>query len=209
MNNINRFNQESKFAYKQVIQLNDNEVPAVVNMETGEVSTLTPNRYNQNRQKKLKIGEEYFLKNEPFDKVFAKSMEFLKRNTTNDEFAVAYELIILANKYDNSLEPLCDKTVALELSNALKCRKNLINPILFKLYQLGVYGRFDVHNPAKPFTKYWVLNPYLNFRGNIIDSDIVKIFNVTYIGMHYLGIKFKLKIEPFPKRDLKRNKQLI
>ena len=45
----------------------------------------------------------------------------------------------------------------------------------------GVFGKFDVCLADKPYTRYWILNPFLSFNGTVIDSVIVKLFKGTHV----------------------------
>jgi hypothetical protein len=200
MNSKNRFSQSSKYSYQQTIKLNSNEVPAVVNLETGEVLTCTPKRSYKSSTRIAMQGEEEWIVKTPHNKFYIKNWEWLKKQTTDEELFVAFKLCMLVEEYTNSLRPLSDSTVTEELSRIIRCNKNNIKPILYKLYQLGVYGRFDVCDPEKPFTKYWIFSPYLNFMGNIIDSEMARLFSTTRIARAFRNEKVDMKLEEYVKK---------
>lgn len=163
--------------YKTTIRLNHNEIPAKINLETGEVK---PKKNNN-------IPEGYVLHapGVPYDKIYTKSWRFLKTQLTQLEFSVAFELAMMAKAFTNSLEPLNDATTIPELVEKFQISKNKVRPVFQKLFKLGVYGKFEVYDRTKPYTKYWVLNPYLTFNGNVLSSDIARLFSGTDIALHF------------------------
>ena len=181
-----------KAHYKQEVPLFHNEVPARVNVETGEVTIVK----KRGRPKgSLPKGKEVWLPNALFTKHFPQSWKWLREHTTDNEFKAAVALAQLAKAYTNSLEPLNDATIIPDLVNATGVSKNLIGVTLQKLWKLGVYAKFEVYDPSKPYTKYWILNPYLSFNGKLIDSDIARLFQGTYIGLAYRNIPFILDLK--------------
>ncbi len=169
--------------YKKEINLNNNEIPATINLETGEVKALKAKANN------IPKGKQIFEPKGIFTKTYNKSWIYLKSKLTPLEFGVAFELAILAKANTNSLEPLNDDTTMNQLVDKFSIGKNKVRPLFKKLFELGVYGRFEVYDKTKPYTKYWVLNPYLAFTGKIIDSDIANLFNGTDIALHYHSIE--------------------
>lgn len=123
---------------------------------------------------------ELFEPKASFRKDYTNSWMFLERVLKPIEFKAAFALALKAKANTNSLEPLNDDTAKSELMAILGVSKNMVNPILEKLYILGVYGRFDVYEVNKPYTKYWVFNPYLSFQGKLLKSDIALLFKNTH-----------------------------
>lgn len=60
-----------------------------------------------------------------------------------------------------------------------------------KFYELGIYGKFDVKRVDVPYTKFWILNPYLCWTGRLADSDIAKLFVGTMIHKKYIELNSK------------------
>lgn len=120
-----------------------------------------------------------------FQKTYTKSWTFLKRVLNPFEFKVAFELALMAQAYTNSLEPLNDETTINQLANIFGISRNKVTPTLKKLFTLGVYAKFDVVKPDVPYTKYWILNPFLSFTGKTLDSDIAKLFVGTVIEKEF------------------------
>lgn len=160
--------------YMKEIKMFHNEKPLVVNVETGEIREVP---YHVNN---IPNGSMLFEKRAIFKKDYTNSWSFLSRVLSPLEFKVAYTLALLAKANTNSLEPLSDKTTNVELMKVLGISKNNINPILNKLFIMGVYAKFEVYKPEIPYTKYWVFNPYLSFMGKLIKSDVALLF----IGTH-------------------------
>jgi hypothetical protein len=165
--------------YTKEIKLNDNEIAGRINVETGEVTPLAP------RPNNVPKGKEVFEPNAKFTKTYGKTWEFLKDKLTPLEFRCAFTLSLMAKMNTNSLEPLNDNTCVIELMEILDISKNNVTPILKKLFNLGVYGKFEVKDSDKPYTKYWVLNPYLSFSGKVIDTALKDMFRNTLIGKAY------------------------
>ncbi len=166
-------------SYKQTIELNNNESLAKVNNETGEVISVKKKLNN------LPEGKEIFEPEGIFRKDYTKSWKFLKSKLTAFEFSVAFELALLAKANTNSLEPLSDSTTVNQLVEKFNISRNKVKPLFDKLFKLGVYAKFEVYDVTKPYTKYWILNPYLSFSGKLINSDIARLSSGTKITLFY------------------------
>lgn len=140
----------------------------------------------------LPIGKEVWLPGAEFQKRYPQSWKWLRQNTTDLEYRAAVALSEMAKAYTNSLEPLNDATIIPDLVQILGIGKNMIPITLHKLWKLGVYAKFEVYDKSKPYTKYWILNPFLSYNGSLIDSDIARLFKGTYIAMAYQNIPFTL-----------------
>ena len=169
--------------YTTTITLNHEEIPAKINKSTGEFTELTK------RPNNIPEGKEIFEPNGLFKKSYTESWKFLNQVTTPIEFKAAYALVMKAQMNTNSLEPLNDETTLNELMEILDVSINKVRPILKTLFELGVYGKFEVYDPSKPYTKYWIINPYLSFSGKLVDSDIARLFRGTRIAKAYLDPK--------------------
>lgn len=168
-----------KYDYEQSFKLKHDELPAKVNSETGEVKIL---------KKRNHVTDNDVMPFEPkalFTKNYTNSWNFLNKKLKPHEFKAAYSLALKAKAFTNSLEPLNDDTVITTLVEELGVGKNQVKSVLNTLYRLGVYGKFEVYVPNKPFTKYWILNPYLSFNGRVIDKSIADIFKDTYVAQAF------------------------
>lgn len=160
--------------YRDYMDLEHNEIPAAINQETGEIRT------RKKRKSNIPVGNEVFEPKASFRKDYTNSWSFLKRVLTPLEFKAAFTLALLARASSNSLEPINDSTSYQSLSETTGVSINKIKPVLKKLYDLGVYGGFDVAEVGKQYTKYWIFNPYLSFQGQIVRSDIAQLFRNTH-----------------------------
>jgi hypothetical protein len=172
------------YDYKTTMELKHHESAAIVDLNTGEVRTVKK-RFNN-----IPEGKEIFEPNALFRKDYTNSWNYLKRVLKPIEFKAAYTLALMAKAHTNSLEPLNDDTTIPELMELLDVSKNIVKPILNKLWDLGVYGKFDIKEADKPYTKYWIFNPYLSFNGRIISSDIARLFSKTHCAKAFNNTEY-------------------
>jgi len=165
--------------YTQEVKLQDNETLLIINKETGNI------KEPKKRINNIPEGKELFEPKGIFRKDYTKTWKYLKTELTPFEFSVAFELALLAKANTNSLEPLSDDTTVSQLVEKFKISRNKVKPLFNKLFRLGVYAKFEVYDITKPYTKYWILNPYLSFSGKLINSDIAKLFLGTLLTKHY------------------------
>jgi DNA-binding MarR family transcriptional regulator len=175
-------------AYKKLFFLADNEIPAKINAETGEIQEFRDYKNN------LPLGKEIFESKALFKKTYEITEEFLDNVLTPLEFAIVMRMARMAKMNTNSLEPLSDESTLLEIAQELKVNRRDVKNILKKLFELGVYGRFEVCDYDKTYKKYWVLNPYIRFQGKVIDSSIKNLFTNTKICKIYREYVDKNKI---------------
>lgn len=164
------------YDYSVEVGLLHNERVAVVDMETGSIH-LKPALANN-----IPEGKELFEPDAFFQKHYPTTWTYLQRQTSSIEFAAAMRLALLAKANTNSLEPLNDATTLASLVEVLGVGINKVNLVLKKLAYLGVYAQFSVVDKEKGYTRYWVLNPYLSFTGQLIDSDLASLFKGTRIA---------------------------
>jgi hypothetical protein len=171
--------------YRTEYNLNHDEIPAKINTRTGETTQL------KSRKNNIPEGKEVFKSEAIFRKDYTNTWNFLKRVLTPIEFKAAHTLVLMAKSKTNSLEPLNDDTTLKELMEILDVSINKVKPIINKLWELGVYGKFNIKEVDKPYTKYWVLNPYLSFSGQIIASDIARLFSNTHCAKAFKDPEYK------------------
>jgi len=165
--------------YKQEVKLQDNERIMKVNSETGEVTTI-PKRMNN-----IPENRHVFEPDAIFRKDYTKSWEYLDKVLTPLEFKVVAKLCRMAKMNTNSLEPLNDNTTIQSIAEEFNIGRNKVSPLFNKLFKLGVYAKFEAYKPVVPYTKYWILNPYLSFSGKLIHSDIARLFIGTIIEKEF------------------------
>lgn len=162
-------------AYQKTLNLQHDELPAILNTETGQITVVKPSRPN-NIPDDQQIWEPKAL----FRKDYTNSWQYLQRVLTHAEFGAAHALGMMAKANTNSLQPLDDNTTLTELVEVMGVSINKVRPILQKLFEQGVYGKFEIVDARKGYTKYWVFNPYLAFSGRLIKSDIGNLFKGTH-----------------------------
>lgn len=167
-------------AYNQSITLADNEIPATINQATGEVKPVNKRKNN------IPKGKEIFEPEGKFIKAYGKSWSYLQKQLTPLQFSVAFQLALMAKMNTNTLEPLNDETTSIELSEKFNIDRRNSKKLFKRLFELGVYARFEAAKPDVPYTKYWILNPYLSFSGKVLDSDIARLFHGTMIHKNYI-----------------------
>lgn len=168
--------------YTQTVTLEDNERAASINQDTGEV------KVKGSKHKPLPIGVEVFLPSEPFKKIYSSTWIFLETVLTDKELIVVHRLAQKAQYETNALIPLNDDMPNSLISEELGISINRVTKTLKKLYDLGVYAKFEIVTIDRPYTKYWILNPYLSFSGKLIKSDIALLFKDTIVARQYRPI---------------------
>lgn len=189
-----------KTKYRTEFNLNHNEAPAKINLETGEVKALNK------RPNNLPKGKIVFQKDSIFKKEYPNGWKFLAKYLTPVEYMIAHRLGAMAKANTNSLEPLDDNTTMVQLMEIFEVSKNVINPILKKLHSLGVYGKFDVVREDKPYTKFWVFNPFLLFSGKTTDDSIAALFEGTRCERAHHDPNYELSLEVIKELKLKKPK---
>lgn len=166
---------------EQTIKLKHDEVAAKVNQSTGEIIELQQNMRSNNipSDKEIHAPDGIFRKN------YSASWLFLDKCLTDLEMRVVTRLCFMAKMNTNSLEPLNNEMAMTEVAEILGVHRHKAKKLVEKLFDLGVYAKFEVAKEDVPYTKYWVLNPYLSFSGRLIASDITRLFIGTKIEKAY------------------------
>lgn len=154
----------------------DEEILGSLNKSTGEFKEIKrrPNNIPPNKS----IIRATYMKR------INGSWEYLRLKCSPKELEVVNHLIDITNYKNNSLEPLNDETSLRSLATQFNISRRDVQKVFDKLFKLGVYGKFDVYKEAHH--KYWVLNPYLSFAGNLVNNELVSLFNGTKIHQAFL-----------------------
>lgn len=171
--------------YEVTTRLHHNESLYKTDKDTGDMIEV------KHRKNNIPDGSIIFEPDGEFKKMYVESWNFLATRLSKYEISIVQQLVFMAQMNTNSLEPLSEETTIQELSVKFEMGKNQVTRVFKKLYELGVYGRFNVYNVTKPYTKFWVLNPYLAFAGKLIKSDIASLFSGTLVAQAYLKAKKK------------------
>jgi hypothetical protein len=166
--------------YRDSIDLKKGEVVAAHNPVTGRT------RIKRDRPNQLPDGKQPFgVEEKGWRKSFDHSWDYLEEVLTDLELRVVQRLCRMAKMNTNSLEPLDDETTQLEIAEIFSIDRRKALKMFQKFFDLGVYGRFTVKKEHIPYTKYWILNPYLSFGGKLIHSDIAELYKGTKLTNEY------------------------
>ncbi len=176
---------KKRFDYEKLVQLKHNEIAAIIDVETGDLREVS------HRKTTIPEGKELWLPNLAFAKHFVignKIIDWLETILTDQEMKVLWKMTRMIKFETNSLEPLNNDFSINQIAKEFNISRNRVSPIFKKLYDLGVYANFDVKRVDVPYTKYWILNPYICFSGRRIDTDIAKLFKGTVIQMKFKSL---------------------
>jgi hypothetical protein len=162
---------------ESIIRYNHNEIPAVINLDTGEIREFVGVGVKKEMRDKTM---EYFRSNQPYQRFFTNAWGLLRTQTNDLEYSVAQQLGQRAKAYTNSLEPIKPESTMVYLSTELNIDRRKVFAIVDKLFKLGVIGKFEVYDRFEVHHNYWVFNPYLSFNGRGIKKDVVTLFDRTY-----------------------------
>lgn len=160
----------AKRGYSVTVGLNHDEVAARVNSNSGEVIIIGKGRVPEGKEI-VSIGK--------FSRCHTEAWIYLERHLSTLEFAVANRMALMAGAYTNSLRPLNDESTIFELTNKLGIGKNKVISVTKKLFDLGVFAKFDIKEVDVDYKKYWIFNPYLSFNGRFIDMSMKNLFKNT------------------------------
>lgn len=158
--------------YLTTLKLQHNEVPAKINAETGEVTQI------KQRVNNIPAGKVY-VRQTNFSKVNTKTIKFLSEMLSNLELAIVFKMIGLADFDTNSMKPLSNDTTVRELADQFGIGINTVTKSFKRLFDLGVYAQFKIAKDG--LKEYWILNPYISFKGKFGDDSIWTNFKSTEI----------------------------
>lgn len=157
--------------YDVKIKLKDDEVAARVNVQTGEVVPL--------RKSNIPKGKSV-LNYQSFALVNNEAIKLLSQFMSNEEMGIIYKMIFKANFNTNSLKPLSDESSVRVLSEEFNVGKNKVVGIFKKLFEFGVYAHIKIHE--EQLSEYWILNPYISWKGTLKSDAIFSQFSFTKIA---------------------------
>ena len=159
--------------YTTTLLLQDNEIPAKINAETGDIQTVKKRLNNIHKDKQIQKYDE-------FNKVNSKAIRFLETVLSNEELGIVFKMIQRADYETNVMIPLNDESSYRELGSEFSISKNKVPEIFVKLFKLGIYAQVKVANGLQ--SEYWTLNPYVAWKGKFIDKAISIYFNNTVLA---------------------------
>lgn len=162
-------------SYSKEVKLQDNEIPAKINVETGEVVPV------KSRTNNIPEGKHVYNPKGEFYKGYIKADEILIKLLTPMEYRVVAIMRNKSRMNTNSLEPLSDESSIHQIAETLDVHRNSVHKIINRLRDLGIFASFEVTNQYKQRIKCWILNPCISFKGKTISDEIVGLFYDTMI----------------------------
>jgi len=157
--------------YEKTIKLRENEVAAKLNIETGEVSEVATRKNN------IPSGKSK-LNYEKFGMLNIDASKRLEKHLSNIELSVVLKMISRCEFRTNSLKPLNDTTSIRLLADEFNLSVNTVPKVLKRLYDFGVYMQLRIVEDNEE-SNYWVLNPYIFWRGKLKDDSLFLTFSNT------------------------------
>src|SRR5574343_46053 len=162
------------YIYDKPIKLQHNEIPGKINQETGEVKLI------EKRKNNIPEGTSK-LEYQEFGILNLKTTKILEKHLSNLEFSVLLKMINRVEFNTNSLSPLNDDISIRQLAEVFNLSVNTVPKLFKKLFDLGVYMQLQISedNESK---QYWVLNPYIFWRGKLVKDSLFYTFKNTDIS---------------------------
>jgi len=92
--------------------------------------------------------------------------------------SVVLKMISRCEFRTNSLKPLNDTTSIRLLADEFNLSVNTVPKVLKRLYDFGVYMQLRIVEDNEE-SNYWVLNPYIFWRGKLKDDSLFLTFSNT------------------------------
>jgi hypothetical protein len=160
--------------YTKEIKLNDNEIAGRINVETGEVTPLGARPNNLPKDKSKLNYQNFGMLNLDISKK-------LEKYFSNLELAIIFKMINRVEFSSNSLRPFNDETSLRTLSEEFNLSINSVPKVFAKLYEMGVYAQLNICEDSQK-KDYWILNPYIFWKGTLKTDSIFKHFAKTDIS---------------------------
>jgi hypothetical protein len=159
--------------YNINVKLKDDELAAKVNAQTGEISFVKKGYSNIPKDKSLLNYNNFSLVNND-------AIRVLSTVLSNEELGIVYKMIEKACFNTNSLKPFSDETSIRVLAEEFNIGKNKVGGIFKKLFEWGVYAHIRIHETE--ISEYWILNPYISWKGKLKSDSIFVQFANTKIS---------------------------
>lgn len=165
------------YVYNKPIKLKHSEIPAKLDQETGEITVIKKRQNNIPEGKSLLDYERFHMKNDKFSKIALQT-----KILSYEELGVIDYMCTLSEFGTNSLKPLNDEITSLELEAIFNISRNRVKKLFNKLFQLGVYLQITYYsNTEMTEVTYWVLNPYISWKGKLKEDSMFSHFKDTTI----------------------------
>jgi hypothetical protein len=161
------------YDYEKLVKLKHHEAAAKINLETGEVTKIPDSKKNNVPKGKTLVNQK------DFSKVNNKVIPFLRDNLSNTELSIIFQMIGLTEFNTNSLKPLSNETALKDLAEQFDVGINQVKKYFKNLFDLGVYAQFKIAKNGEK--EFWILSPYISFKGNTAEDSIFTNFEGTKI----------------------------
>jgi hypothetical protein len=162
------------------IKLQDNEKLYKIT-DDGEMNEVKKKVNNIPKGKELFTPDKYFTKN------YIKAWNYLLDNLTAIELKIALKMSVMAEYNTNSLIPLDNKTTMRDLAEFFNIGINTVKKAFHNLFKQGVYASFNYYHYLRGDVEEWIFNPYISFKGRLVDSDIKELFNDTKVAKAFFN----------------------
>lgn len=171
-------------SYTVTTKLKHNESLMKVDLETGDLTPITK------RPNNIPEGKERFSYDEAWVKSYERSWEYLVDNLKPHELKIAIKMSTMTEYSTNSLAPLDSATSMQNLSKKFGVGINQIKKSIDRLMKIGVYATFTYGHYRRGIVTEWVFNPFISFKGKLVDSDLKNLFVDTKVAKHFLRESF-------------------
>jgi DNA-binding transcriptional MocR family regulator len=111
---------------------------------------------------------------------------YLADHLSGVELKIAVMMASMTEFGTNSLAPL-DNNISYELlADKFSISKSTVKKAFDNLFEVGVYASFKYCHFERGPVEEWVFNPFISFRGKLIDSDLKNLFLNTRVAKHFL-----------------------
>ena len=104
----------------------------------------------------------------------------LEKYFSNLELAVIFKMVNRVEFNSNSLQPLNNDTSIRTLASEFNISVNSVPKLFKKLFELGVYAQLNISENSEA-KQYWILNPYIFWRGRLKNDSCFEYFKNTDI----------------------------
>lgn len=163
--------------YEQTVRLSHTKKIVSVDIETGDMKDIPKRMNNIPKGKSVFNYKRFHISNDSF----AHTM-LAQGILTNEDLGVIMHMSSMAEMNTNSLRPLTDETTMKELAERFFVDRRRVDKIFKKLFTLGVYMQMNYFSDSEQReVTYWVLNPYISWKGNLKTDSIFSAFADTTI----------------------------
>lgn len=160
--------------YSREVKLNHNERLLKLNSETGELIEIQNDRKNN-----MPVGKSRLDYNN-FSIINNDMLKILFDECNSNELKVIMHMVYMSEFGNNSLKPLNDDMSHRELGSIFNLNHKTIKSIFVRLRYLGVYLQLNI-TECDGAKDYWVLNPYISWKGKLKNDSLFITFSNTRI----------------------------